>query len=694
MHIPWPLILSNSARQRASHRPGLEPLEDRTLPATFTVLHTGNSGTGSLRWAINQANLDANEDTIAFNIRDLFNPLHPYDKLPTIAPIQALPTITMPVTIDATTQPMTHRVELNGANAAAAPLADASGLVIAGGSAGSPGCTVRGLVINRFHGSGIVISRSNNRLEGNFIGTDKTGAIDRGNQKYGIYIASGSYNVIGGITDASRNVISGNDVGIFIGAGAPWNAVYGNYIGTNVNGTTAVPNDHAGVRIQSAHTLIGAPLSANRNVISGNGFFGVQISGSAATDNAVLSNYIGTDKTGTAPLPNGTGVFIQDAPNNVIGGNPIDIGTNVISGNLDSGVSISGSGAAGNQVRGNYIGTDFTGTIALANGSQHFGVKIEAAPSNTIGGTPDHYRNIISGNTKYGVFIDGTNGAVDGNKILGNYIGTDRNGFVARSNGVCGVWIQNASGVIVGGDDDDDGTLDGVVSSRNIISGNGQAVEMITDPNVSIGGGNRVLGNFIGTAANGVDPLGNTRGIKIEGSDNNKIGGIDDGAGNTIAFNNFGVSIEGATGNAILRNFIFSNAGLGIDLGFDGVTPNDTGDDDSGPNKLQNFPELISATTNNTSVTITGKLKSKKDKTYTVEFFASLAGDASGFGEGQIFLGRKSVTTIDNGNGIGVANFMFAFQVSVPAGYVVTATATDPNNNTSEFSKFLTVQAA
>jgi hypothetical protein len=142
---------------------------------------------------------------------------------------------------------------------------------------------------------------------------------------------------------------------------------------------------------------------------------------------------------------------------------------------------------------------------------------------------------------------------------------------------------------------------------------------------------------------------------------------------------------DAATGNSVLRNSIFGNSspgGLGIALNNDGVTANDNKDPDTGRNKLQNFPVITSAST----TTIEGTLNSRPRKTFTIEFFSNPAPNSpTGFGEGETFLGQKTMTTNDRGR----ASFTFA--TSRTAGEFVTATATDASGNTSEFSAARTV---
>jgi hypothetical protein len=230
-------------------------------------------------------------------------------------------------------------------------------------------------------------------------------------------------------------------------------------------------------------------------------------------------------------------------------------------------------------------------------------------------------------------------------RIEGNFVGTDPSGTIALGNEGDGMEID-ASGSVVGGS---------TLASRNLISGNDVDGLSITSAK-----GVRVEGNLVGTEADGVGALGNL-------------------------FNGVDVSGATATGNSILRNSIFSNGQLGIDLGVDGRTPNDLGDADSGANGLQNFPVLTSAKTVSAKTTIKGKLNSRPNAGYTLQFFSN----PSGTNEGRTFVGQKSVTT----DGSGTATFTFSLSSTVVAvGQTITATATKTSNgNTSEFSDPRTV---
>ncbi|MDO8614379.1 MAG: hypothetical protein Q7T33_01405 [Dehalococcoidia bacterium] len=569
----------------------------------------------------------------------------------------------------------------------------------------SPGNTIGGTaaaarnVISGNSFGGVLIEAggaSGNLVQGNFIGTDKDGASPLGNNDGGIVVFDAPSNTIGGTAAGAGNVISANggNAGVEIGSGAAatGNLVQGNLIGTDKDGACTLDlggdcplgNLNDGVRIDGPSDItIGGTAAGARNVISGNRGHGVDLMHNPAPGNLVQGNFIGTTITGGAALGNaGSGVFIvDDASGNTIGGTTA-AARNVISGNNGSGVFIIGGGT-GNLVQGNFIGTDVTGTVIdpggilvdddeLGNGNA--GVNIEAS-GNIIGGTAAGAGNVISGNG-VGVFMRGNQfGGPTDNLVQGNLIGTDVSGTGALGNSF-GVYLSYASGNTIGGT---------TAGARNVISGNTtEGVHIEGTP--AAGAGNLVQGNFIGASITGA-ALGNSmQGVLIASASDNTIGGAAAGAGNVIAFNGGdGVAVWSGTGNAILANSIVANAGLGIELlevAF-GVTPNDAGDGDPGANNLQNFPVLTGAIGG--SAAIQGSLNSVAATQFRLEFFFSTACDPSANGEGQTFIGSATATT----DVFGDANINVAFPVAVPAGQFITATASDPANNTSEFSACL-----
>ncbi|MBI2396902.1 MAG: hypothetical protein HYV17_03840 [Xanthomonadales bacterium] len=661
--------------------------------ATYTVTNTNDSGSGSLRWAITQANATADSDTIAFNI--------PGGGAPIIGPTSALPTFTHPVTIDGATQPGyagTPLIQIDGVNAGTS----SDGLHLA-----TSGSTIRALSIMRFYGHGIRIDSfsSNNTVTACYVGLNSAGAA-AANGGTGVFISDGTTNVIG-----PGNVISGNVVdGVRIDlASSNSNVVAGNRIGTNPAGTAAIPNGYNGVVITaSINNRIGGTTSADLNVISGNTRSGIGI-GAGASGNLIQRNYIGLAADGATALGNGwNGVYVINSPANRIGGDVA--GTwNIISANGWSGIELVGGAADGNIIQRNIIGSDLFGT--LDRGNALHGVNARSG-NNRIGtGQVGAGGNLISGNSGYGIFI-GEGGATD-NVIDGNRIGTDLAGAAA---------LPNSAGIRVG--DGGHRTAIGTAGVGNTISGNsGHGIEIDSSSDIeSI----TIRGNRIGTNAAGTAAVANGgRGIFAIGFNALSIGGTDAGAGNLVSGNGgdgilisawntnvaspvvrniVGLTTSGAslgnagagilvTGNGggvrLQENRIGGNGGLGIDLGSTGVLANDVGDGDSGVNGLQNYPIIGSAFESEGTTTLTGTLNSTPTTAFSIEFFASSTCDASGHGEGASFVGNVNVTTNSSGDA------GFSLPVSgYPVGTVFSATASRAvgASSTSEFSPCMTSQ--
>lgn len=265
-----------------------------------------------------------------------------------------------------------------------------------------------------------------------------------------------------------------------------------------------------------------------------------------------------------------------------------------------------------------------------------------------------------------GIELGGDNGFGDNNILHGNWVGLNAAG-VAAPNGDHGILLTaGAANNIIGGTGAHEG---------NVIAGNTHVGIVIRNPGSD---GNLVIGNYIGVGPDGVTAIGNgTHGIEfLDTANNNHVGGASAGEGNIIANSGGnGINVQGTSGatNTFLGNSIYSNAGLGIDLNADGVTANDAGDADAGPNDLQNFPDITDATSGGGLTVITGSLDSSVATTYRIEFFASPTADASGHGEGATYLGATTVTT----DGSGSATFNVTLSgVTVTAGYAVSATAT------------------
>ena len=413
----------------------------------------------------------------------------------------------------------------------------------------------------------------------------------------------------------------------------------------------------------------GFSIAAASTTIRGiviNNFQGTGIDVSASSC-IIEGNFIGTNAAGTSAAGNfDPGITVSQASNTI--GGTTAAARNIISGNFGNGILVVNSFATSNQVRGNYVGTTVSGASPLGNGSE--GISIVSANGNTIGGTATGAGNVISANSGLGIRLL----VASSNQMQGNRIGTDAAGTADFGNETGGIDILDGANNTVGG---------AASGSGNVISGNGfLGLSLSGSPST----GNLIKGNIIGLQVNGVSALGNDLdGIFIgDSTANTTVGGAATGEGNVIAFNGgAGVFVTSGAGHSIQRNSIFSNFGLGIDLGNIGVTANDNLDGDTGANNLQNFPVLTSASTSGGGVNIQGTLNSTASSTFTLHFYSSANGDPSGFGEGQTFLGTTTVNTDGSGN----AGFNVNLATAVTPGHVVTATATNAANSTSEFSQ-------
>jgi hypothetical protein len=392
-----------------------------------------------------------------------------------------------------------------------------------------------------------------------------------------------------------------------------------------------------------------------------------------APNNTVVSNYIGVAPDGNTVTTLGYGIDIAGpaisgatSSNNLIEGN-------VIAGGDSANLFIQGSSS--NTVIGNFLGTNAAGTAALGG---RIGVWFLDSPAqnNTIGGSAAADRNVISGNSIDGVDLDGTDGPIDNNVVQGNYIGTDVTGTKAVPNLQDGVAVtRGSSNNLIGGS---------TPGAGNLISGNsGNGVNILSDgfAGTGVSNQNAVEGNLIGTDATGSNPLGNgADGVRIGKSTNNAIGGtysplaVPTGVANTIDFNaSGGVLVTGATavGNSLRANSVFENQTLGIDL-------------DRGGNNSEKSPALASAVALSGGTTrVAGTLHSLANTSFDLDFYASPPRQGAVPDQGQTYLGAATVTTDKNG----VGHFTVVLPVATTPGNILTATATDPAGNTSEFSK-------
>jgi hypothetical protein len=569
-----------------------------------------------------------------------------------------------------------------------------------------------------------------NQIAMNDIGTNVAGTVAIGNGQNGILVtADSASNLIGGeatggndptndvyVRPPQGNLISGNFLaGVLIDDGSTLNQLSGNYIGTTASGNVALGNLQDGVKIVSANSnsLIGCNFQQDPfvfyNVISGNGgnglyvlnsddttiqanFFGVGANNSFAVGNklnGVLIAGSSMDTTMGGPIPLGNvdaangvdGIVVQDTasyfttyntfcglaaftdqPNLGNGhdgmlitstGAAILIRTNIVTENGYDGIEIGGA-ATGVQVVGNLIGLS---SDQVSMGNKRDGVEIDGTAHNIVIGGPQPTFNVIAQNTisanaEDGVAIDG--GAYN-NTVNNGFIGLDLTGNAARGNGASGVYIAPGSnGNIIGSSSP---TL------LTVISGNaGNGVVMANNS------GNTVIGTYIGTDETGANALGNGgNGIFIGGGTNDVVGSRNTTIPqNIIAFNNdYGVDVNGGSQDGIHTNSIYSNNLAGINLM-------------NGANLSQADPVLSSVHAIPTGTQVTGSLNSTADTTFTLEFFANTTTGPSG----RYLLGSTIVTT----NTLGIATFIFSGKALPSGASYVTATATDPVNNTSAFS--------
>jgi len=386
--------------------------------------------------------------------------------------------------------------------------------------------------------------------------------------------------------------------------------------------------------------------------------------------NVIAGNLIGLDLGGSVIGGQSFGVDVSGA-NNLIGGTTPGA-RNVISGNSSSGINLGNIftlTATNNRVQGNFIGTDHLGVNARGNG--FYGIHV-GGPGNLIGGTEPGVRNVISGHTiGRGIHVNGNNTI-----IQGNFIGTTATGLAPLPNLGEGIMLNSGENTLVGGD---------TPAARNVISGN-----LTGGVNINVSVRNQVLGNFIGTDATGLRPLPNTGSGVVIFSSSNQVGAASAATANVIAFNTgAGISVGAGTNNVLRGNSIHANGNIGINLGIAlAVNNNDNGDGDGGPNQLQNYPVLTNAVVHPASTLVEGTLNSRPGTLYTLDFYASPEPDATPNGEGQQWLGSADVTTGANSN----ATFSATLPVTATGRYV-SATATDPFGNTSEFSRSLVASA-
>lgn len=533
------------------------------------------------------------------------------------------------------------------------------------------------------------------KVSGNIIGANSAGASALANSENGILVDGFSTEAILGTdgddsSDAlEANLISGNaQHGVRVHS-STFTTIAGNLIGTTISGLAALPNLGSGILVsgESSITIIGTngdELSdaVEGNVISGNQRNGVWISNSNLT--TVAGNLIGVGMDGLIQVANGeAGVCVNAGSQaTVIGTNEDDQGDdvegNVISGNGGDGILASDANLV--RIAGNLVGTDFLGLQRLANKGagiafgdnvtdSFIGLDIASSESGVA-------RNLVSGNNLDGIHISGTASEIG---IAGNWIGLAMDGMAVLPNGGSGISLGGGASFITIGEVEP--------QHRNVISGNVRhGVHMHSGASQ-----NFLIGNYVGLAADGQTARGNLlSGVTIEDSIGNEIGfSIPTvNSQNVIAHNGqIGIAVLGnaSVGNLVHRNLIFGHSLADIDLAGDGPTINDIDDADSGPNQLQNYPNVLLAATDGSRTHLVGELQSSPNANFALHFYAKPS--VSTTTSVIEYIGSLDVATPASGK----LDWSIEFPIGIGLGKVVFATASDLTAGSSEFSPSVTL---
>jgi hypothetical protein len=541
------------------------------LPGYIVVTNLDASGPGSLRWAIDSANSDPQNNGIIFAVSG------------TIALSTGLPAVTDNHTdiLGETAPDGPRSVILDGAGAAG----DNSGLLFF-----SDSNIVQGLTLINWSGVCLGIDGNANTVRGCHINVNSAGDTRMAGTGEGISV-SGRNNIIGGPSVADRNIIAppDNSFAVGIGSGA-LNSVCNNYIGLTASGIQ-LPGPFSG---------------------STRGIFLSNVDSNTVGDTALPPNYIAAVSIG---------IYVMDGIGNEIANNVLGLDVNL------------------SDTVANGIGIVFSGTC------RH----------NTIG-----LCNIIAGSDVDGIYfpIGADSNYIRGNTIIGN-------------GGEGLIFTSGPKYNIIGGWE---------TAEANIISNNGEnGIHLYANSD-----SNRIIGNILGGNWGNPDGGNSGNGIMIDlNCDYNYV------SSNIIGYNgDDGISVEiNSLYNTITRNRIFENGELGIDLNDDGVTANDPGDLDNGPNGLLNFPVIDSVRMNpDSSFTVWGFAQGAQ----YVEFFLAHPGedtgrpaDPSGYGEAYEFVAADTMPPL--------GQFAHVIPRFRPFFAQITAITIDTLGNTSEFCNNFTL---
>ncbi|HEU5088085.1 MAG TPA: right-handed parallel beta-helix repeat-containing protein, partial [Roseiflexaceae bacterium] len=550
----------------------------------------------------------------------------------------------------------------------------------------------------------------NTTVAGNLIGTNPSGtaAIGGGNPQSGVRVAFRANNtLIGGSNVAARNIISGNNnanvipnrSGVYVDStNQSGTVIRGNYIGTNAAGSAAIPNYYGVSIVDGANNVV-----VDGNLISGNSDNGVNAAQELRSTSglAIQNNIIGLSVGGAALGNGGEGIALirRQDKFGTVGVTGSTVQGNTISANGRNGIlvgndDLAGSLFANNVITGNAIGTrlDKTGTDStLVNG--RYAIEVASGTGIRIGGATAPERNVIAARTNFaGLHLTGAN--VSAAQVLGNSIGLNANGSSAltaeaTARATYGVLIDlGSNGNTVGG-----GNLIGANrygihvkdSSNTTIAANSLGVAgagneqfgvwLLNAANTTIGGGSAAQGNTLASnGRNGIFAEGSSSGLTI--GFNTVSSSVQEGivllgagvSGAVLNSNNVsgnqsdGVLVDAATGVRITRTTTNNNTGDGIRLA-------------NGGNANRAAPTLSATLVSgpNGQPAVTGTASGCASPGCVVEIFSSAT---RADGEGPRFLASA---TADPASG--------AFTIEIPGcDRFLTATARDPQNNTSPFS--------
>lgn len=505
-------------------------------------------------------------------------------------------------------------------------------------------------------GQGIRIDNSDfAQIQGNYIGVDKTGLLDRGNTSTGIVGQNAEDLTIGGTTAGARNIISANGGhGISTFATSPRITIKGNMIGLGADGATALGNNVYSIEmVNGFDSQIGGTTQFERNFVAGSlTSYGMQIVSSHRV--VIEGNYVGTDSTGLLDRGNfSDGIRLDNTEDAVIGGTTRS-SRNVVSGNDGNGISLNGT-STGAEIKANFIGLGADGTTLLIN--EDNGIFVGGTSDGaTIGGPTVPERNVVSGNGQFTVGADPDNGIIgDGIRVLGpdghliqnNYFGTDSTGTIGMGNHWAGISLTTS---------DNNDIFDNVISdNRN------EGIWMDNSSN------NEIYRNLIGVGTDGSN-LGNWDFgvIMFAGSSSNTIGGSAANA-NTIAYtrgerptDGDGVTIGGDAGNfnEVTFNSVFCNKG-------EGIVRNGTS------NESVAVPVIVASNANDINGTGTNGMSIHIYRNNTIGSGCNC--------EGEVYVGTTTVAG-------GVWSFTHNLGLSVARAQAVSATQTTASSSTSAFA--------